>query len=74
VSINVNLHGSSNVNERELEAFIMKEIDLTPAGIIKRLHLQRAIYRPTAAYGHFGRHEFPWEHLDLRDVFAKNFA
>lgn len=74
VSINVDLHGTSNVNERELESFISKEIDLTPAGIIKRLHLRRAIYRPTAAYGHFGRHEFPWEHLDLRDVFAKNFA
>ncbi|MEN9795424.1 MAG: hypothetical protein RLZZ150_401 [Bacteroidota bacterium] len=74
VSINVNMHGTSSVNERELEAFIWKEIDLTPAGIIKRLNLRRPIYRPTAAYGHFGRHEFPWEHLDLRDVFAKNFA
>ncbi|MBK6291013.1 MAG: methionine adenosyltransferase [Ignavibacteria bacterium] len=76
VSININLHGTSKVNERELEQFIMTHPDmsLTPAGIIARLHLQRAIYRPTAAYGHFGRHEFPWEHLDLRDVFAKNFA
>jgi S-adenosylmethionine synthetase len=76
VSININLHGTSKVNERELEQFIMTHPDmsLTPAGIISRLHLQRAIYRPTAAYGHFGRHEFPWEHLDLRDVFAKNFA
>ena len=74
VSINVNLHGTSKVSERELESFISKEITLTPAGIIERLNLRRAIYRPTAAYGHFGRHEFPWEHLDLVDVFTKNFA
>lgn len=74
VSINVNLHGTSKVSERELESFISKEIALTPAGIIERLNLRRAIYRPTAAYGHFGRHEFPWEHLDLVDVFTKNFA
>ena len=74
VSINVNLHGTSKVNERELEAFISKEITLNPEGIIERLDLRRPIYRPTAAYGHFGRHEFPWEHLDLVDVFGKNFA
>jgi len=45
----------------------MKEIDLTPRGIIKRLDLRRPIYRKTAAYGHFGRNEkeFTWEKLDL---------
>lgn len=71
VSINIVLSSDAKVASHELEAFIMKEIDLTPAGIIKRLNLRRAIYRPSAAYGHFGRHEFPWEHLDLVDVFTK---
>lgn len=76
VSINVDLHGGSKVDSRELELFIMQHpsMDLTPEGIIKRLNLRRPIYRPTAAYGHFGRHEFPWEHLDLREEFAKSFT
>jgi len=73
VSINVDLHGTSSVNARELETFIMgsPEMDLTPEGIIKRLNLRRPIYRPTAAYGHFGRHQFPWEHLDLVAMFKQ---
>lgn len=74
VSINADLHGTSQVNPREIEAFIMKNVDLTPAGIITRLNLRRPIYRASAAYGHFGRHEFPWEHLDLREMFASQFA
>jgi S-adenosylmethionine synthetase len=74
VSINADLHGTSKVNPRELEVFIMQNVDLTPAGIITRLNLRRPIYRATAAYGHFGRHEFPWEHLDLREMFASQFA
>ncbi len=74
VSINADLHGTSAVNPREIEQFIMENIDLTPAGIISRLNLRRPIYRASAAYGHFGRHEFPWEHLDLREMFASKFA
>lgn len=39
------------------------EFDLTPAGIVQQLNLQRPIYFPTAAYGHFGRTDLdlPWE-------------
>jgi S-adenosylmethionine synthetase len=45
----------------------MKEVDMTPRGIIRRLRLLRPIYRKTSAYGHFGRNDrdFTWEHLDL---------
>ncbi len=48
----------------------LKEIDMTPRGIIKRLDLRRPIYRKTAAYGHFGRNDkdFTWEKLDLVDT------
>lgn len=74
VSINADLHGTSDVNPRDLEKFIMENVDLTPAGIITRLNLRRPIYRASAAYGHFGRHEFPWEHLDLVSAFAGTFA
>lgn len=74
VSIHVDTHGTGNVPDTELNAYIAKEIDLTPSGIIKRLDLRRPIYRPTAAYGHFGRPEFPWEQLDLVNTFKSKFA
>jgi S-adenosylmethionine synthetase len=67
VSINVNTYGTGRLPDNGIAKMIMKEIDLSPAGIIKRLDLRRPIYRKTAAYGHFGRSgaHFPWEKLDL---------
>jgi S-adenosylmethionine synthetase len=67
VSIHVNTYGTGRIPDSELEKVIVKEIDMTPRGIIKRLDLLRPIYRKTAAYGHFGRDEkeFTWERLDL---------
>lgn len=67
VSIHVNTHGTSSTPSHVIEKYITDNIDLSPTGIINRLNLRRAIYQPTAAYGHFGRHAFPWEHLDLVD-------
>src|SRR6266700_2736367 len=40
---------------------IQDVFDMRPAAIIERLNMLRPIYRDTAAYGHFGRPEFPWE-------------
>ncbi len=71
VSINVKLADKDKIKEYDLAAFIKKNIDLTPKGIIERLNLRRPIYRATSAYGHFGRPDFPWEQLDLKDTFAK---
>ncbi|MBL7992184.1 MAG: methionine adenosyltransferase [Candidatus Kapabacteria bacterium] len=71
VSVHVNTHNTSKIAGSVMSDFIRKNIDLTPAGIIKRLNLRRPIYRASAAYGHFGRNEFPWEQLDLVDVFKK---
>jgi S-adenosylmethionine synthetase len=67
VSINVNTYGSGRIPDAELERIVMKEVDMTPRGIIRRLSLLRPIYRKTAAYGHFGRNDkdFSWEKLDL---------
>ncbi len=67
VSVHVNTHGTGRIPDAELERIVKKEIDLTPAGLIRRLNLKRPIYRKTAAYGHFGREEkeFTWEKLDL---------
>jgi S-adenosylmethionine synthetase len=67
VSINVNTYGTGRIPDAELEKVVMKEVDMTPRGIIRRLALLRPIYRKTSAYGHFGRNDkdFTWEHLDL---------
>ncbi|HOV99335.1 MAG TPA: methionine adenosyltransferase [Bacteroidota bacterium] len=73
VSIQVQTFGTGIVPDSVLADFILKEIDLTPLGIIERLKLRRPIYRATSTYGHFGRHEkdFTWEKLDLVKVFQR---
>jgi S-adenosylmethionine synthetase len=67
VSVNVNTYGTGKVKDAELAQAIKQTFDLTPAGIISRFNLKRPIYSKTAAYGHFGRSEFPWEKLDYTD-------
>lgn len=67
VSVNVNTYGTGNVKDAELAQAIKQTFDLTPSGIISRFNLKRPIYSKTAAYGHFGRNEFPWEKLDYTD-------
>lgn len=67
VSINVNTYGTGKVKDVELADAIQRTFDCTPAGIIDRFKLKRPIYQKTAAYGHFGREEFPWEKLDFTD-------
>ncbi|HKK44494.1 MAG TPA: methionine adenosyltransferase [Balneolaceae bacterium] len=67
VSINVNTYGTGKVDDMELASAVEKVFDLTPAGIIERFDLRRPIYAKTAAYGHFGRDEFPWEKLNYTD-------
>ncbi len=74
ISLHVNTHCSGAVPPQELEYFIRTHIDLTPTGIIERFQLRRPIYRPTAAYGHFGRAEFPWEQLDLVEELRRYFG
>jgi len=64
VSVMVDTFGTASVEESKIEKAIEKVFDLTPAGIIKTLDLRRPIYLKTAAYGHFGRSEFPWEKTD----------
>ncbi|MEX0723125.1 MAG: methionine adenosyltransferase [Gracilimonas sp.] len=70
VSINVNTYGTGKMSDMELADKIAKTFDCTPQGIIKRFNLKSPIYRQTAAYGHFGREEFPWEKLDYVDKLA----
>jgi S-adenosylmethionine synthetase len=67
VSINVHTHGTGSVSDADLGDAVQKVFDCTPSGIIEHFQLQRPLYRKTAAYGHFGRDDFPWEQLDYVD-------
>ena len=69
VSIMVDTHGTSKIEESKLEQCVRDIFDLRPIGIIKSLDLLRPIYKKTAAYGHFGRElpEFSWEKTDRVD-------
>jgi S-adenosylmethionine synthetase len=67
VSIAVNTYGTGKKRDVELAELISKTYDCKPKAIIERFDLLRPIYRSTAAYGHFGREEFPWEKLDFVD-------
>jgi len=76
VSVMVDTFGTGKVPDATLERAVREVFDLTPGGIIRALRLKRPIYRPTAAYGHFGRRSvtakvvgkavdlFPWESSD----------
>ena len=65
-SINVDTFGTGKLSSEKLVEIVRENFDLRPAGIIKMLDLRRPIYRPTAAYGHFGRNDLslPWEALN----------
>ena len=63
-SISIDTFGTGVVDEKTLVALVREHFDLRPYGLIQMLDLERPIYRPTAAYGHFGRDEFPWEATD----------
>ena len=78
LSIHVDLHGTGTVDEAKLEEVIPTLVKLTPRGIRTHLGLNKPIYRPSAAYGHFGRQakgdHFGWEKLDLVDALKAAFA
>jgi S-adenosylmethionine synthetase len=67
LSLFVDTFGTGRVSNEELVRLINEHFDLRPAAIIQKLNLRRPIYRPTAAYGHFGRTDIdaPWEALDM---------
>lgn len=69
VSIMVDTFGTEKVDIKKIENAVKEIFDLRPAAIIKNLNLLRPIYRKTANYGHFGRHDrdFTWEKLDKVD-------
>jgi len=69
LALNVDTFGTGQVADVAIAAAIERVVDLRPGAIIQRLDLRRPLYRPTAAYGHFGRPELDlsWERTDLAD-------
>lgn len=72
----VNTHGTGNAPEQEIIKALSQLMDLSPRGIREHLQLNRPIYTPSSAYGHFGREpgpngEFSWEKTDLVDGLQK---
>ncbi|MBP3191595.1 methionine adenosyltransferase [Natronogracilivirga saccharolytica] len=67
VSISVDTFGTGKISDVKLTKLIRDNFDCTPEGIINRFGLKRPIFKKSAAYGHFGRDEFPWEKLDYVD-------
>ncbi len=65
VSVRVDSFGTGKIADEEMTALLRKTCDLTPAGIIRKLTLRQPIYAPTAAEGHFGVADRPWEQVDL---------
>jgi S-adenosylmethionine synthetase len=81
VSVRVDTFGTATVAEGAIERALRDVFDFTPKGIIEALQLRNPIYRPTAAYGHFGRASeeagdgrkvllFPWERTERADALA----
>ena len=67
VSVRVDSFGTGRVSEEKMTELLRKTVDMTPAGIIRRFDLRRPIYSATAAWGHFGVADRPWEQTDLAE-------
>jgi S-adenosylmethionine synthetase len=73
VSVMADTFGTGTIPNSQITELIRGFFKLTPKGIIETLDLRRPIYRPTAAYGHFGRTGpgFTWERTDKADAIRK---
>lgn len=73
-SVHIDTFGTGKYSEEKLVEAVRENFDLRPAGIIKMLDLRRPIYKPTAAYGHFGRNDLnlPWEKTDKVEALKKS--
>ncbi len=76
VSVMVDTFDTGMIPDEQMTDLIRAVFSLTPRGIIESLDLRRPIYRPTAAYGHFGRSEptFTWERSDKAEALRKAAA
>ena len=73
VSVMVDTFGTAAIPEEKITELVRQNFSLTPKAIIETLDLRRPVYRPTAAFGHFGRSGagFTWEKTDRADALRK---
>lgn len=73
VSVMLNTFGTGVIDDGELAEIVKKEFDLRPSAITEKLNLKNPIYRPLAAYGHFGRSDLDvnWEKTDKVNALKK---
>ena len=69
-SIMVETFGTEKVAHEIIIEAVRQNFDLRPYGLQEMLNLLQPIYKQTAAYGHFGREEFPWEATDKAAILA----
>jgi S-adenosylmethionine synthetase len=76
VSVMVDTFGSGTIPDEKITELVRQNFPLTPKAIIETLDLRRPVYKPTAAYGHFGRNGagFTWEKTDRADALRKAAA
>ena len=74
VGVFVDTFGTGKVEESVLESYLAEHFDMRPKAIIERLDLLRPIYKATAAYGHFGRKQFPWEDTTPAEKMADDLS
>ncbi len=74
LSVNVETFGTGRIPDQKIAELILEHFDLRPGAIIRDLNLRRPIYRPTAAYGHFGRDDLdlPWERTDKAEALRRD--
>ena len=69
MSVLVETFGTETVDPDAIVTAVNEVFDLRPAAILRDLDLRRPVFKPTAAYGHFGRtgDGFTWENTDRAD-------
>jgi len=74
VSVMIDTFGTGAIPEEKITQLVRENFQLTPKGIIEALDLRKPVYKPTAAYGHFGRTGpgFTWERTDRADALKKS--
>ncbi len=71
VSVFIDTYGTGKLSDGEIADIVVKEFDLRPYSIIKTLGLRAPIYLQTAAYGHFGKDNLPWESCNRSEQLKK---
>jgi S-adenosylmethionine synthetase len=75
VSVLVDTFGTGAILDEQISKIVTELFDLRPAARVQTLGLKKPIYRPTAAYGHFGRppegEKFTWERIDRVDALKR---